>query len=98
IGPKTLIQAMGKLQGHTTSGANSLVQRALVGFNFHRVEDFLAPIKMHLRENAEIVRDSLRKAELGHCWYQSDSAFYQPSPCDYLNICIRDKIKLEHFT
>jgi aspartate aminotransferase len=76
IGPKELIQAMGKLQGHTTSGANSLVQRALSSFDFNRVEDYLAPIKMHLRENAEIVRDSLRKAELGHCWYQSDSAFY----------------------
>lgn len=76
IGPKELIKAMGKLQGHTTSGANSLVQRALMQFDFKRVEDYLAPIKAHLRENAEIVREQLRKDGLGHCWYQSNSAFY----------------------
>lgn len=94
IGPKKLISAMGKLQGHTTSGANSLVQRALISFDFNRVEDYLAPIKMHLRENAEIVRDSLRKAELGHCWYQSDSAFYYLM--DFSRSPRMEKLKLQY--
>jgi aspartate aminotransferase len=76
LAPKPLIAAMGKLQGHTTSGANSLVQRALIQFDLKRIEAFLAPIKKHLRENAEIVREELRLAGLGHSWYQSNSAFY----------------------
>lgn len=76
IAPKKLVTAMAKLQGQTTSGASSLIQRALEQFDFDLVEKYLEPIKKHLRENSEIVREKLRDAQLGHSWYQSESAFY----------------------
>lgn len=94
IGPKELIKAMGKLQGHTTSGANSLVQRALMDFDFDRIGDYLVPIKKHLRENAEIVRDTLREAGLGHCWYQTQSAFY--FLMDFSRSPRMEKLKAQH--
>lgn len=76
IGPKDLISAMSRLQGQTASGANSLTQKALVGFNFNLIPTYLDPIKSHLRENARIVQDKLRDAQLSQCWYQTQSAFY----------------------
>jgi aspartate aminotransferase len=76
IGPKELTKAMGKLQGQTTSGANSLVQRAMINFDFGLTEQYLIPIKLHLRENSETVREVLREASLSKIWYQSTSAFY----------------------
>tara|TARA_R110000868_G_scaffold351700_2_gene612961 strand:- start:2132 stop:3349 length:1218 start_codon:yes stop_codon:yes gene_type:complete len=74
--PKDLAAAVSKLQGQTTSGANSLVQRALAGFDLSLVETFLDPIKRHLRDNSETLRESLRTQKLSHSWYQSTSAFY----------------------
>ncbi len=76
IGPQNLISAMGKIQGQTTSGPNSLVQRALADFDFSLIENFLTPVKYHVRQNAAALREKFREANLGHCWYQSTSAFY----------------------
>lgn len=73
---KKLIAAMANLQGQTTSGANSLIQKALLTFDFSHIESFLAPIKQHLRENSAVVRDALKEANLAKCWYQTSSAFY----------------------
>lgn len=76
IGPADLINAMGKIQGQTTSGPNSLMQRALMDFDLRYVETFIGPVKRHVRHNADFLREKFREANLGHCWYQSTSAFY----------------------
>jgi aspartate aminotransferase len=67
---------MGKIQGQTTSGPNSLVQRALMDFDLKLIESFLVPVRHHVRQNAAALREKFREANLGHCWYQSTSAFY----------------------
>ena len=67
---------MGKIQGQTTSGPNSLIQRALMDFDLKFLDTFLEPVKFHVRQNAATLREKFRKANLGHCWYQSTSAFY----------------------
>ena len=71
-----LIEAMSKLQSQTTSGPNSLVQKALLDFDFSLLENFFDPVKAQLRECAQIIRESFRKQNLSHCWYQTTSAFY----------------------
>ena len=76
IGPADLINAMGKIQGQSTSGPNSLIQRALMDFDLNSVETFLVAVKHHVRHNAATIREKFREANLGHCWYQSTSAFY----------------------
>jgi len=76
IAPKELTVAIGKLQGQTTSGANSLVQKALCNFDFENISEYLSPIKSHLRDNANIIRESFREGNLAKSWYQSHSAFY----------------------
>jgi aspartate aminotransferase len=76
IGPSAVIGAMGKIQGQTTSGPNSLIQRALLDFDFKLIDSFLMPVKFHVRQNAATLREKFREANLGHCWYQSTSAFY----------------------
>lgn len=76
IAPKEFISAMGKVQGQTASGANSLVQKALTEFNFDEIEDYLKPIKNHLQANAEYIKDKYKKEGVSHNWYQSVSAFY----------------------
>ncbi len=76
ICPADLAAAVTKLQGQTTSGANSLVQRALSGFDLSLIESFLEPIKRHLRDNSETLKEALRTEKLSHAWYQSTSAFY----------------------
>ena len=91
IAPKELFKAMNKLQGQTTSGANSLVQRALSNFDFNHVTTFLAPIKKHLRDNAEVLGESFRKYDLAHMWYQPKSAFYYL--LDFSNAPIKEKFK-----
>jgi aspartate aminotransferase len=67
---------MSKIQGQTTSGPNSLIQRALVDFDLAYLNSFLEPVKYHVRQNAATVREKFREANLGHCWYQTNSAFY----------------------
>ncbi len=76
IAPANVIHAMAKIQGQTTSAPNSLMQRALMDFDFHHIESFLIPVKNHIRQNAATLREKFREANLGHCWYQSTSAFY----------------------
>lgn len=76
IAPKELTDVINKLQGQTTSGANSLVQRALCQFDFRQIPVYLEPIKRHLRDNAEILGASLSDHKLSHVFYQPTSAFY----------------------
>jgi aspartate aminotransferase len=76
IAPQELIDALVRLQGQTTSGANSLVQRALNSFDFNQIPAYLEPIKKHLRENAEELGNQLRDFGFTHVWYQPLSAFY----------------------
>ena len=76
IAPKTLIAAMAKLQGQSTSGANSLVQYALLEYDFSKSEEFLRPILGRLKTNLQYLQESLQKANLAKCCYPADSAFY----------------------
>jgi aspartate aminotransferase len=76
IAPKELTTAMSRLQGQTTSGANSLIQKSLQSYNFNLIGDYLEPIKSHLRDNSRIVQDKFRENQLAQCWYQTKSAFY----------------------
>ena len=45
-------------------------------FDLNLVETFLGPVKHHIRQNAASLQEKFREANLGHCWYQSTSAFY----------------------
>ena len=76
IGPKEFVKAMSRVQGQTASGANSLVQRALAEFDFHEIEEYLKPIKVHLQANAEYIKNKYKEEGFSHNWYQSTSAFY----------------------
>jgi aspartate aminotransferase len=76
IAPKNAVTAMGRIQGQTTSGASSLIQRSLLDIDLLATENFLSPVKGHLRKNASILREKFRVGNLSHCWYQSLSAFY----------------------
>lgn len=76
IAPKNVTDAMSRIQGQTTSGPNSLIQRALMDFDLSYIESFLAPVRNHIRSNAATLREKFREGNLGHCWYQSTSAFY----------------------
>jgi len=76
IGPKKVIKAMSKIQGQTTSGPNSLIQRALIDFDFSLLENFYDPVKDQLRDCAQMTREVYRDFGLSHCWYQTTSAFY----------------------
>lgn len=108
IVPQNVALAMGKIQAQTTSGPNSLIQRSLVDLDFSRINDFLVPIKNHLRKNADIVREFFNDSNLGNCWYQTNSAFYftidlTQTPCfarykkegveDYSTIICEDILK-----
>lgn len=94
LGPKELIGAIKKLQGQTSSGASSLVQRALMQFDFEKIEEFLAPIKNHLRSNAQTVCDKLREANLFNAWYQTQGAFYYF--LDFSRAPCFERLKKEH--
>lgn len=76
IGDKKLINAISKLQGQTTSGANSLIQRALIDFDFLELDHFFDNVKTSLRTCAHILREEFRQASLPHAWYQTSSGFY----------------------
>ncbi len=76
VAPKKLTAALTKIQGQTTSGANSLIQRALIDFDFSDLKHFMGPVKEHLRKNADYLREKFRQKGLSKCWYQSTSAFY----------------------
>lgn len=76
VGNEILIEAMSKIQSQTTSGANSMIQRALIEFDFSKLKNFFDPVKVQLRECAHIVREEFRSQDLSHCWYQTTSGFY----------------------
>lgn len=76
IGPKNICKGIENLQGQLTSSANSLVQRAMVDYDFTSSSQFLIPVKNHLRDNANVIREKLKDAHLMKCWYQPVSAFY----------------------
>ncbi len=72
----SFIRSMIKLQGQTTSGANSVVQSALAHFGFSQLESYLKPIRDHLRDNSILIKDAYQESNIAHLWYQSTSAFY----------------------
>lgn len=76
IAPSNIVEAIKRMQSQTTSGANSLIQRALIDYNFSSVDNFLIPIRNHIRLNAIYIQEIFRKQKLSHCWYQSTSGFY----------------------
>lgn len=76
VAPKSFCKGIENLQGQLTSSANSLIQRALVNYNFTQSTEFLTPVKNHLRENSIVIREKLKEANLLKCWYQPVSAFY----------------------
>lgn len=76
IAPENFCKAVAKLQGQTTSGPNSLIQRAMEYFDWTKKDEFLTPVRDHLRTNAQLVQEKLRKAGLDTSWYQTRSAFY----------------------
>ena len=74
IAPKQIAQKIARLQGHTASGANSLIQKAMIKFDMQKVDEYLKDILQHLRENARVVVESFNRACLP--FYQTNSAFY----------------------
>lgn len=76
MAPKSFIKTLSSYQGQTASGASSLVQRALLSLDFDEIDTYLLPIKKHLRDNANALREALDQAQLSVAWYQSVSAFY----------------------
>ena len=76
VGPKNICKGIENLQGQLTSSANSLVQRAMLHYDFSSSSQFLVPVKNHLRDNANIIREKFKDADLMKCWYQPISAFY----------------------
>ena len=76
LGDKKVISQVGKMQAQTTSGANSLIQRAVAELDFSLIKNFVAPVNHHLRANSQIVRSKLQEYDLSRCWYQTFSAFY----------------------
>jgi aspartate aminotransferase len=76
VAPQTVVGAMTRIQGQATSGPSSLIQRALLDFDFLEIDKFLLPVKVHLRKSAQLVRDTFKEKNLQNLWYQSHSAFY----------------------
>ncbi len=76
LAQKEVVDAMTRIQSQTTSGTNSLIQRSVADFNFDHLKDFHSEIKQNLRELSTGLREEFRKANLSHCWYQTNSAFY----------------------
>ena len=76
IGVQPVIKAMAKIQGQSTSGASSLVQKALMEYDFCTIKNYLAPIKEHLLTNSLIVQEKLQQYGLARAWYPTNGAFY----------------------
>ncbi|MEI8347435.1 MAG: aminotransferase class I/II-fold pyridoxal phosphate-dependent enzyme [Pseudomonadota bacterium] len=76
IAVKSLALALAKLQGQTTSGANSLVQTALNEYDLTQVGKFLEPILSRLNNNSQYLKKKFTEAKILQCWYPVDSAFY----------------------
>ena len=77
IARNEVVSAISKLQSHSTSGANSLVQQALANYDSaSELETFLKPVKLHLKRNALKVQEKLDQYHMSAAWYQCHSAFY----------------------
>ncbi len=76
IGDKKFISKVSNLQGQTTSGPNSLIQAALVDYDFSRSTEFLKPICNHLKENALAIKEVFLKHDLSSLYYPVSAAFY----------------------
>lgn len=76
IGNEKVINAMTKLQSQTTSGPSSLIQRALLEFDFSLLDNYFSNVEHQLRECSRLLMDRFREHQLAHCWYQTSSAFY----------------------
>ncbi len=76
IGPKEIINGMSKLQAQTSSGANSLIQRALTKYDWKNIDEFLKPIMQYISTNAEVLETKLEERNMGEVNYNCDSAFY----------------------
>ncbi len=60
IGPEAVIQAMNKIQGHSTSGASSLLQEAALGA-LTRGKDTITELKQFIKTNRDILVGELKK-------------------------------------
>ena len=76
FGPQKIMKAMAKIQGQSTSGANSLVQKALEKYDFSQIPQYLKPVKEHLAANCILLKNKLEEYSLQHTWYQTNGAFY----------------------
>lgn len=76
IADAKLTKAIATIQSQTTSGPSSLVQKALMEFDFSELENFFDPVKDQLRQCAQIVMKKFREHDLPHCFYQTTSGFY----------------------
>ncbi|MDB9786887.1 pyridoxal phosphate-dependent aminotransferase [Bacteriovoracaceae bacterium] len=76
IADNEIIQGMSKLQAQSTSATSSLMQMALLAFDWDKSKMYLEPVKNHLRTNANILRKKLMDIGLESIWYQTNSAFY----------------------
>ena len=76
IAPKVLAIGVIRLQGHSTSSANSLVQRALLDFDFTKIPDSLTVIKERMKKNSIILKNVFEDNDISSLWYQPLSAFY----------------------
>lgn len=76
IADARLTNAMAKIQSQTTSGPNSLIQRALIDYDLDAKENHFDEVKDQLRMSAQFLGQSFRDANLSKCFYQTTSAFY----------------------
>lgn len=76
IGDKKIIKQMIALQSQITSGPSSLIQNALINFDFNQSHEFLETVKKSIRNCSQILRDSFVDNNLSHIWYQSNGGFY----------------------
>lgn len=79
-GPAPLIKAMEKIQGQTTSGANSIAQWAAVAA-LEGPQDLLALRRESFRRRRDMVVEQLGRAEGIHCRIP-DGAFYVYPSCE----------------
>ncbi|MCB9062691.1 MAG: aminotransferase class I/II-fold pyridoxal phosphate-dependent enzyme [Halobacteriovoraceae bacterium] len=73
---RNLAKAAAKIQEQTTSGANSLIQRALVDYDFSKLRAYLSPIRQMLRQNSRILQRLFRDFNFSQVWYQTCSCYF----------------------
>lgn len=86
LADEKIVNRVLKIQSHSSSGPNSLVQRSLINYDFEQVEKFLVDVNSHLRRNADIIKEVFKKKKLAKCWYQVNSAYYFMLDFSYTNV------------